>query len=107
MTLSAVLNVPGGEPMLLTAWAMPVEVESLPLIVWLFDGGPERALRDIRHSGAALVSYYARDDELTMIHGRNRVAYYTFTREKVEPLTLAQFHRLQADAGIKLGRPLS
>ena len=89
-------------------WTSPVEVESLPTVLWMFPEGHEVAREQVAHFGKLTVCYYARDDEMTLFHGRGARAFYTFTKQETKPFTVKQFDSLQAEVSAKLGgKPLS
>lgn len=103
----AVIQPYDAEPLVLAIWERPVELETLPLLVWLFPDTPEAAEREVRESDHVTLCWYARDDEMTFFHGRPGRAIYTFQRTAVEAMTLQQFQRLKAGADQKLGRHMT
>lgn len=95
---AVIYNPHGDEQPLLARWQRAVAVEALPLVVWLFASGPECAETEIRIAGSVAICYYLRDDEMSLFHGRNRVAFYTFDRMVVEPMSAKQFDTLKTRA---------
>lgn len=91
------------EPTVLAIWDRLRPVESLPVLIYLFVAGPNLARYEVRVCGAVAVRYYVRDDEMTLFHGRNQVAYYTESGGAVWKMTEAQFDELERASSGRLG----
>lgn len=103
MVTQAAVHSWAAPPFLLASWDIPVPIEELNPCVFLFADGPEDAEAGCANGAPIEVHWYARDDDLSLFHGRG-VAFYSFYKRTTERLTLREFRELARSAGA--GPPL-